>query len=298
MGAWFRWIKKLYQYLNEKLEGVKASIQGVGNTYFVDISGLDSNDGLTPAKALKTITAALAKCVDDHDDYIYVLDCWDADTYPITIDKSRVHIIGVGVPSMNLFPQLQGGTENIFVLNANYVEIAGLGFVSAGASAIVSGADNCSYGWIHHCTFATAALSLLNGIAQVGCQIGNMLIEDNMFGSNITNDGITGQLVNCRIRNNVFRDCVNIAVNLGAVEIGTVIGNHFFRGLDGAVAGWAITLAAAANGGIITDNKASQTGNAAGADNLPYVDASGLAVGSRLNGWAANYHGENVIVPA
>lgn len=280
------------------MAGVVSRPPAIGRVFFVRAGGSDTDNGIDPGTPFLTIEHAIGKCENDRNDYIYVLDCWDADTYPIVINKSRIHIIGVTSPAMNVFPQLQGSTADIFQLNANYVEIAGFGFVSIGAAGIVSGAATPSYGWIHHCTFATAALSLLNGIELSGGQMGNMLIEDNFFGANITNDGLTGQFVNCIIRNNVFRDCANVAVNLGGVEIGAVIGNYFFRGLDGAPAGWAITLAVAANGGIIADNKASQTGNAVGADNLPYVDASGAAVGTRLNGWAANYHGETVIVPA
>lgn len=175
-------------------------------------------------------------------------------------------------------------------MDANYVEIAGFGFVSIGAAAIITGAIGGSYGWIHHCSFATAALSLLNGIEISGAQMGNMLIEDNLFGTNITNDGITGQLVNSIIRNNIFRGIAAKCLNLGGVEIGAILNNYFFSPVAEALThGWAIDLAAGANGGIIAGNKAATSGAADAAKN-PYRDLSGAAA-AMLNGWADNFDG-------
>lgn len=265
--------------------------QPMGKKFHVNgLTGSDGYSGENKNNPLKKIATALAKCVNDRDDYIIVHDCWDQDTYPITISKSRVHIIGVSVPSMNLYTQLQGGTKDIFTLNANYVEIAGFGFVSVGASGIVSGAAVPSYGWIHDCTFATAALSLLNGISLSGGQMGNMLIENNFFGTNITNDGITGQLVNSIIRNNIFRGIAAKCLNLGGVEIGAILNNYFFSPVAEALThGWAIDLAAGANGGIIAGNKAATSGATDAAKN-PYRDLSGVAA-AMLNGWADNFDG-------
>lgn len=270
---------------------------GLGRVFYVDhFNGANTNNGIDPGTPFQTITYALTQCVADRNDYIYVLDCWDAEpAYPVVIGTSRVHIIGLAVPSMNLYPQLQGGTNDVFTLNANYIEIAGLGFVSIGAAGIQSGVATPSYGWIHHCTFATAAASLLNGIELSGGQMGNTLIEDNFFGANITNDGLTGQFVNCIIRNNVFRDCVAVAINLGGVEIGAVYGNLFYQAIGGAP-GWAITLATNANGGIIANNFACDTGDDSSAVN-PYLDGL-LAVGAKLNGWSGNWYGEAVTAPA
>lgn len=91
--------------------------QPLGKKFHVNgLTGSDGYGGENKKSPMKTIKAALARCVNDRDDLIIVHDCWDQDTYPITIDKSRVHIIGVSVPSMNLYTQLQGGTEDIFKL--------------------------------------------------------------------------------------------------------------------------------------------------------------------------------------
>ena len=279
------------------MAGVVSRPPGIGRVFFVKIGGSDTNNGIDPGTPFLTIDHAIGQCDDDRNDYIYVLDCWDADAYPITIDKSRIHIIGVAVPSMNLFPQLQGGGADIFQLNDNYVEIAGFGFVSIGEAAIISGAAIPSYGWIHHCTFATAALSLENCIEQGASQIGNMLIEDNFFGSNITMYGLTGQFVNCIIRRNVFRDNHIIALNLGGVEIGAIYENYFYaKEADTPGIGWAITLAVNSNGGMIANNHAMQTGDGTG--NNPYRDQSGNPASAMLNGWGMNYSGQAVIVPA
>lgn len=279
------------------MAGVVSRPPAIGRVFFVDTSGLDTNNGIDPGTPFRTIDHAIGECENDRNDYIYVLDCWDTDAYPIVIDKSRIHIIGVTVPSMNLFPQLFGDTADIFQLDASYVEIAGFGFVSIGAAGIITGATGGSYGWIHHCTFATAALSLLNGIEISGAQMANMLIEDNMFGAYITNDGLTGQFVNCIIRNNVFRSIDAICLNLGGVEIGAILNNYFFSPIVEALGvGWAIDLAAGANGGIIVGNRASQTGDITGAN--PYRDQSAVAVGAKLNGWSDNWAGNTPQTPA
>lgn len=282
------------------MAGVVSRPPAIGRVFFVSTvanGGADTNNGIDPGTPFLTIDHAIGECVNDRNDYIYVLDCWDADAYPIVIDKSRIHIIGVASPSMNLFPQLFGNTVDIFQLDANYVEIAGFGFVSIGAAGIITGATGGSYGWIHHCTFATAALSLLNGIEISGAQMGNTLIEDNMFGSNITNDGLTGQFVNCIIRNNVFRSIDAICLNLGGVEIGAILGNYFFSPIASALGvGWAIDLALGANSGLIANNHAVQTGDGTGAN--PYRDLSAGAIGVKANGWGMNYSGQAVIAPA
>lgn len=280
------------------MAGVVSRPPAVGRVFFVNMAGANTNNGIDPGTPFQTIEYAIGQCDDDRNDYIYVLDCWDADAYPITIDKSRIHIIGLAVPSMNLFPQLFGNGANIFELSDNYVEIAGFGFVSIGAAGIISGAAvTPGFDWIHHCTFATAALSLQECIEDGGGQIGNTLIEDNFFGSNVTMYGLTGQFVNCIIRRNVFRDNHIIAVNLGGVEIGAIYENYFYaKEADAPGVGWAITLAAGANGGMIANNHAMQTGDGTG--NNPYRDQSAGAIGALLNGWGMNYSGQAVTVPA
>ncbi|GAH84946.1 unnamed protein product, partial [marine sediment metagenome] len=72
------------------MSGVVSRPPAIGRVFFVDTSGLDTNNGIDPGTPFLTIEHAIGECEDDRNDYIYVLDCWDADDYPITIDKSRI----------------------------------------------------------------------------------------------------------------------------------------------------------------------------------------------------------------
>jgi len=70
--------------------------------YFVDArNGSDSNDGLSPSKALATIIAAEDKCVANQHDTIFLLGTGTAVnmTAALTWDKSYTHLIGICAPT-------------------------------------------------------------------------------------------------------------------------------------------------------------------------------------------------------
>ncbi|GAH58284.1 unnamed protein product, partial [marine sediment metagenome] len=228
MGSWFRWIKKLYQNLNEKLEGVKAGKTGVGNTYFVDgQDGLDTNDGLTRDAPFKTIAYALTKCVALHDDYILVLR-GGGQTHPIAVTVDRVHIIGItnkGTPQT--VSGYAAGAHICMTIDAEHVEIAGLTFLADTTHPAIDVLSQCWGLWVHHCSFGEA------GIAQHGIAADNEgpvggLIEHNYFGEAIAENGchFLGP-TRTIIRNNVFRCLSGVGIYLAGGSFGAILDNVF-----------------------------------------------------------------------
>jgi hypothetical protein len=70
----------------------------VGDTYYVDYrNGLDTNNGESINKALKTLSAAYGKCTSNNNDVIFVDgDSTVVETEMITWAKNRITVIGVG----------------------------------------------------------------------------------------------------------------------------------------------------------------------------------------------------------
>ena len=71
--------------------------------YFVDAAtGSDSNNGLTPDRALATIIAAEDKCVANrHDTVFYIASSSSVNmTAALTWDKNYTHLIGICAPTM------------------------------------------------------------------------------------------------------------------------------------------------------------------------------------------------------
>lgn len=128
MGAWFRWIKKLYENLYETLEGVKAGFFGTGTKYFVDAdNGLDTNTGRSWSKALLTLAAAHTKCVDGNDDVIIARGNFSDSA--ITITKSKVHLFGImgKGPNQSYLTRISSGasaTGATILIQAYDVEVA------------------------------------------------------------------------------------------------------------------------------------------------------------------------------
>lgn len=301
MGAWFRWIKNVYENIYKKLEGVKAGIQGVGNTYFVDgNSGLDTNDGLTPDRPLKTITAALAKCTDNHDDYIRVIDGWNQDGGVISVNKNRVHIIGIGNKLSPYVMQKATGDAFIFSVTGDYCEIAGFA-LGGGATA---GGIECvgSLGlWVHDCFFGDADIGDTPECG-IECRQGTvnayMVIENNIFaGSGGTSQGtisaygIQAEGTNiCRgtvIRKNIFGQLPTSAIRLTNMYGGFVLDNQI--ACDENAAGAAIIMSGS-TGCLIDGNHANYGKTDMGLE--PFVDTGSA------NCWGINYRGVTADLPA
>jgi len=69
-----------------------------GNIFFVDYTnGQDTNDGRSPSAAFKTIAAAYAACVTNHNDMVVLLgQASHVLTAMLNITKSRITFVGVG----------------------------------------------------------------------------------------------------------------------------------------------------------------------------------------------------------
>jgi len=85
-----------------------------GSIFYVDgTNGSDTNDGTSPSTALKTLSAAYAKCTSDKHDVIYVIpsDTGVLETAAITWAKDYTDVIGLG-------PVRQVGNRARIVCNA------------------------------------------------------------------------------------------------------------------------------------------------------------------------------------
>ena len=88
------------------LMGGRIAATGDAKVYFVDpANGSDGNTGLSPDKALDTVSAAFALTVDLSGDTIYLLN--DGNTSgtsredsTITWSKDNVHLVGLCAPTM------------------------------------------------------------------------------------------------------------------------------------------------------------------------------------------------------
>lgn len=67
-----------------------------GNVFFVDDSGSDSNDGLSPDHPFKTLDYAIGRCTASHGDIIYVMPGHAETTTAIAADVAGISIIGLG----------------------------------------------------------------------------------------------------------------------------------------------------------------------------------------------------------
>lgn len=269
----------------------------MGNTYYVDNGATntgDDNEGTDASYPLETIDGALAKCTDDNDDYIIVLDCWDADTYPISLDVSLCHVIGLSMPNPWGWATLSGGGTDVFRFAENYIELAGFNLVSVGADGIHMYA-NKGYYWLHNLNFAVAAASIENAIEFDSTYGTNSLIEECTFGataSHVTGYGITGGAHQVVIRNNVFMQCDTIAINItSSPNTGKIYGNLIATIDD--VNGEAISLAAGVSGFMVCENRAMNGMLSAGYTYNPYRDLAA----NTANHWGMNYRGNTVVEP-
>lgn len=169
----------------KRLIGFGALSSGLGspqgNTYYVDNGATnagDDNEGLDVNYPLETIDGALAKCTNDNDDYVIVLDCYDADTYPISLDIARCHVIGLSNPTPWSWAVLSGGGDDVFNFAANYVELAGFNIASAEAAgwAVYLNGTGCEGWMVCH-----------NWAAQTATSQGNNPYKDTSTGSATTN---------------------------------------------------------------------------------------------------------------
>lgn len=215
---------------------------GFGNIYYVDAAvGLNTNDGLSPQKPLLTLAAALAKCVDGHEDYIVARGNFTDSA--LTITKSKVHLIGLlGGYGQSYLTQIQSGasaTGATILIQAIDVEIANLrvmGNRDPGfhyPAILADGANSGTRSHIHDVTvpmLTPSGTQYCHGIHLVGDRhtVERCLIENSDVGILIDE---TGGVTTYRIvlSNIVIRAC-DIGLSIQAVS--EAVGRHGVIGED------------------------------------------------------------------
>jgi len=278
--------------------GLDAALQpgaNFGNVYYIDGTGPDTNDGLTPFTPLASFKAALALCTSQRNDTIVVLDYWAAGTedWPIVVDKEMVHIIGVP-GSGGPWPQVDVvGDFAAFNITALGVEICNLAVHGGAAHGCIEIGATVWGVEIHNCWFGETGTGQdgIRGVAPFDPAY--LHIHHNRFGAGLTRYGVAllHNATRGMINDNVFHANANVCIKIdNEFAQGWILDNKF--GLLADVAGSAITLDATCVGGVTVVGNLAHFGDTAMAQN-PYLDSS--AGGS--NHWGLNYQGIVAVLP-
>lgn len=310
-------------YSRAEIEGIVQKIRspnlkfGAGKVFFVDGyggRGSDLNDGDDPARPLSTITHALSLCRHGKDDVIIVFDYWQptGETWPILVNKQKVHIIGLSNPNAEFIAIHPPGDTACFQLSSDgqYGEIAGFcigggnnhGGIEYGNAGQVDGF------WIHDCWFGhqwfgTPLNGILNPATATRGGYGNRIEWCTFMGDLANCKGkITGNAIDVLMNTDAtatrdleILDCVfkggAIAINLTRAFDAVILRNKFV--CPDAQVGEAVTLGASSRGCLVDDNVGMNGGDAVMTNN-PFRD---LATGAN-NHWGVNYKTNAVILPA
>lgn len=273
----------------------------VGRVFYVDgVAGSSANSGSIPTEPLDKIESALDLCTDGGHNYIFVTDYYASDTFPITVDKTCVHIIGMGNGCFSPLPMswcaMVSGAHACFEINAtsHYCEIAGfqMGANASNPCVLVSG--GVVGVWIHHNSFGTQTQTQDGIYANADGDLSNGVIEHNVFGSAqayaLSRDGYRVDVNSSGtiVRYNYFNRCGGVGVDLlaSSCQPMAVHDNWFYLAVS-TVKGSAITTAGQKT--MFYNNHAMMTG--AGGPQNPYLDTSTGSGTTTLNGWGVNYRG-------
>jgi hypothetical protein len=273
---------------------VSSMWPGAGNVFYVNgISGSNANNGLTPTTPKLTMTAALALCTNDADDYIVVLDYWQpaGETWPINVNKSKVHILGIrsGTLTRPWVCAKPPADTAVFSISANDVRIADW-YLEAGAShGAIEFTGGVSRIGIYNCWFGSGANGILDGPAGIGFSVE---IANCFFCQALTAQAIyiNDDPAFITIHDNVFDQSQGVAIEVVQGAAAVITGNLIACGAD--VTGRGITLGASVTRAIVMNNSA----NFGDADmvNNPFSDAAA----ADTNHWANNVKGITLIHPA
>ena len=287
--------------------------------------------GQVPDEPFLTITKALSECTDGANDYVFILDypaTAPAETWPIAINKQRIHIIGLQngvIPRFKIVVPGDSDDAPVFAFAHHateasygaYCEIANLIMGSQKALTGV-GAIECHQGglWgnhIHHCAFGLegrsntdVAYGIILGRSSDTYTAGEMLyglIEHCRFGKLITAAGIyvpdgtdsgPNSIYGTIIRNNQFYvNSGDVGIHIADVSAnlrgGGIYNNKFILAEDSV--GDAITLAAGVTGGFIDGNVAGVLANSATMENNPYLTTTACGPA-----WGLNWKGGTDVV--
>lgn len=275
------------------------------SVFFVKTGGSDSaaNQGQTPDTPLLTITKALDLCTDAKNDFIFILDYYQStgETWPISIAKGLIHIIGIsqrGCP----WPWVQpSGDKAAFSLTTGgkHIEIAGLE-LGAGASYGCISIDTSGL-WglhVHDCNFGT--VNGMTGAYGINMPAGEMiygLIENNKFGYGLTASGICvptnagpNSVHGAVIQNNLFRVLqgkgIDVLDTTADFDEGGIFNNKF--SIPDSGDGEAVDFASGAVGMVDGNTGVKEDGDAPTQN--PFKDA-----GTGM-GWGINYKGGTALI--
>lgn len=257
----------------------------IGNIFFVDLAGDDAYDGRSSDSPFLTIAHALDQCVDDHDDYIIVMDCWQQEVFPIDIDVSRVHILGVDDWNGYLPRMAPPGDTAIFTLGSTkaYIEIAHLCLAAGASHGCIEVQGLLGRSRIHDCILGIPGTCQDGIVFDAEADATEMMIDHNWFvGPGVVRDGvrIEGPATRACIRNNVFRQIAGVGVNvLTEAHLGDILDNKFSLAAD--VQGGAISFINALSTDCMIDGNHAFFGKTAMGTN-PYFDDGG-------NDWGCNF---------
>lgn len=289
---------------------------GAGSVFYVnggsDGPVVDTNDGLSPANPKQLIQSAIDLCTANNNDYVIILNYGSngraAETWPVVVDKTLCHIVGVGTVGQKwpvVRPNAPGAGDTAspaFNVTADRVEIANL---EIGGGDTAGGIHPTDAGgvWgltVHDCFFGVTgdsagqdgirvpAGSAAPYLTVYGCRFGHFITRDGVrFDANGTRSmiGVPGQPFN------YFHHLPGIAINLAsAVTEPGIFGNRI--AVPANTAGAGITLAAGVLDAWIMDNVANFGDTDMG--NNPFTD--GAAAGA--NDWANNMQGITLTQPA
>ena len=119
-----------------------GALTTTGNVFFVDDSGSDSNDGLSPEHPFSTLDYAIGRCTASHGDIIIVMP-GHAETAPaagVLLDQAGISIIGLGQGRARpcITAHASAAVDLIAVSGANcYIENIRLVGGAAGTTALV-----------------------------------------------------------------------------------------------------------------------------------------------------------------
>jgi len=266
--------------------------------FFVDTEdGSNGNDGLTPATAKASITAALALCSASRRDTIYVLR-WGTDnseTWPIPMSVAGVSVIGMraGGPNHSSWAYIIG-TEASAIFHVTAAQCRIQNFLLQGYDTtenMITSTNAAGQCGIVGNFFATCDNAI--GGETAASSLGyHSSIENNFFSAQVADAGIIQyNPAHLMIRNNIFsRVGGSYAIDMNRPGRVTIANNRFI--VTGDTDGAAIRLQAATTLGLIYDNQANYA--KASMTNNPYADN---APGATPNAWLLNWKGYEVAYP-
>lgn len=268
------------------LAGVLQPGANLGKIVYVNLGGSDANDGLGPSRPKLTIAGALDVCTNDAMDTIVVLDYWQNDsTYPISVDVSRVRIIGSPSGSYRNWPCITPtGNTAAMDIAANDVFVQNLYFEGGDDHGCIefTTAGKCRIG-IFDCWFASAKYGIwATGTSKpsFGLEVGRCFFCQNIVTNGILYDS-NGPFA--KFHHNIFEEIAGIGFYTQNAAAACMLLDNTFS-LPSNTQGKAITLEGSTDRWIIAGNRANFGATTMGTN--PYVDTS-----SGANHWMQNWKG-------